>query len=87
MSASNWVVHVVCSANDVLEMSVVRGMRGVGVVYELYMCLARGGALVCGGECERIRFGFYQYCRNGGSVGRVGCGGVRSSGRVIWTRV
>ena len=32
---------IVSSAADVLEMSVVRGMRGVGGVCE--MCLARGG--------------------------------------------
>ena len=43
-----WVVHVVqvlCLATDVLWMSVVRGVRGVGRVCE--MCLARGGV---GGE-------------------------------------
>ena len=31
------------SATDVLWMSVVRGMRGVGGVCEMCMCLARGG--------------------------------------------
>ena len=34
---------IVSSAVDVLGMSVVRGMRGVGVVCEMCMCLARGG--------------------------------------------
>ena len=33
----------VSSAADVLWMSVVRGMRGVGGVYEMCMCLALGG--------------------------------------------
>ena len=33
----------VTSAADVLWMSVVRGMRGVGGVCEMCMCLARGG--------------------------------------------
>ena len=36
---------VVSSANDVLDMSVVRGVRGVGAVC---MCLARVGWEVCG---------------------------------------
>ena len=31
------------SAYDMLWMSVVRGMRGVGGVCEICMCLARGG--------------------------------------------
>ena len=35
------------SAVDVVVMSVVRGMRGVGGVCALCMCLARGGV---GGE-------------------------------------
>ena len=33
----------VYTADDVLEMSVVRGVRGVGGVCEMCMCLARGG--------------------------------------------
>ena len=43
-----WVVHVVgivSSAADVLWMSVVRGMRGVGAVCEMCMCLAPGGVI------------------------------------------
>ena len=38
---------IVSSAADVLCMSVVRGMRGVSEVYDMFMCLARGGV---GGE-------------------------------------
>ena len=38
---------IVSSAADVLWMSVVRGMRGVGGVCEMPMSLARGGM---GGE-------------------------------------
>ena len=34
---------IVSSAADVLWMSVVREMRGVGGVCEMCMCLARGG--------------------------------------------
>ena len=45
------VVHVVqdmvSSPADVLWMSVVRGMIGIGGVWEMCMCLARGGV---GGE-------------------------------------
>ena len=44
---------IVSSKDDVLEMSVVRGIRGVGRVCELCMCLARGD--VGGGGCEWIR--------------------------------
>ena len=38
------------SAADVLGMSVVRGMRGVGGVCEMCTCLARGGVGRDGGE-------------------------------------
>ena len=38
---------IVSSAADLLGISVLRGIRGVGVVCEMYMCLAVGGA---GGE-------------------------------------
>ena len=34
---------IVYGTADVLGMSVVRGMREVGGVCEMYMCLARGG--------------------------------------------
>ena len=38
---------IVSSASDVLWMSVIREMRGVGGVCEMCMCLAQGGM---GGE-------------------------------------
>ena len=38
---------IVPSVAEVLWMSVLRGMRGVGEVCEMCMCLARGGV---GGE-------------------------------------
>ena len=38
---------IVPSADDVLWMSVLRGMKGVSGVCEMYMCLALGGL---GGE-------------------------------------
>ena len=41
------VSGIVSSADDVLWMSFVRMMRGVGGVCEMCMCLARGGV---GGE-------------------------------------
>ena len=54
---SVWVVHVdqESSADDVLEMSVARGVRSVDEVYE--MCMAR---YEVGGD--RIRLGLYQSC-------------------------
>ena len=36
-------LDILSSAADVLWMGVVRGMRGVGGVCEMCMCLARGG--------------------------------------------
>ena len=36
------IVFRVSSTGEVLKMSVVRGMRGVGEVCEMYMRLARG---------------------------------------------
>ena len=38
---------IVSSASDMLGMSVVRGMNGLGGVCEMCMCLTRGGV---GGE-------------------------------------
>ena len=49
----------------------VRGMRGVGRVCEMCMCLARGGGGWLCGEWMRIGFGLYQSCGNRGSVRRV----------------
>ena len=48
--ACEWYIcgsGVVCNTADVLWMSVVHGMREVGEVGEMCMCLARGGV---GGE-------------------------------------
>ena len=71
-----WVVHVVhvlCpSVAYVLEMSVVRGMRGVGV---MCMCLARGGV---GGEGVKWIRGLGL-----GFTNPVGTGGVCP---VFWLR-
>ena len=53
---------IVSSAADVLCMSVVRWMRGVGEVCEMCMCLARGGV---GGEWM-IGLGFTNPVRTGG---------------------
>ena len=53
-----WDSVILSSATDVLGMSVLRGMRVVGGVCEMCMCLALRGV---GGEgCveERIWFGF-----------------------------
>ena len=44
---------IVSNAADVLWMSVVRGMRGVGGVCEMCMCLARVGVDGEGGEWMR----------------------------------
>ena len=44
---------IVYSAADVLWISVVCGMRGVGGVCEMCMCLARGGVGVEGDELMR----------------------------------
>ena len=69
-------------------MRVVRGMRRVGRVCEMYMCLARcclGGE----GECvdKSIGVGLYQSCGNRKSFGCVFvigfCGGVCDVG-VEW---
>ena len=60
---------IVSGAADVIWMSVVRGMRGVGEVCEMCMCLARRWR---GGSVDaRIGFGLYQPCEIRGSVGRV----------------
>ena len=64
------VVHVFVSSTDgVLEMIVVRGVRGVGGMCEMCMCSARGG--VAGNGDERIGFGIYKSCGNRVSVGCV----------------
>ena len=72
------------SAADVLWMSVVRGVRGVGGgvgggVYEMCMCLARGGVAGEGGEWMRglcftnpVEQGECWTCFCCGGVGGVG---------------
>ena len=79
------VSGIVSSAADVIWMSVVCGMRGVGEVCAMCMCLARGGL---GGEgSELIRgfgLGFYQSCENRGSIGRVSVFGLRWCGWCRW---
>ena len=64
---------IVSSAADVLWMSVVCRMRGVGDVCEMCMCLARGGVSGEGGEWMRgLGLGFTNPVRTyRGSVGRV----------------
>ena len=61
------VLGIVSSAADVLGMSVVRGMRGVGGV-----CVWLGAAWEERGWVDyRIGFGLYQSCGNRGSIGCV----------------
>ena len=68
---------IVSSAADVLWMSVVPGMGGVGGVLEMCMCLARGGV---GGEWMRgLGLGFTNPVGTGGVLDVClcfGCGGV-----------
>ena len=66
---------VLASADDVLEMSVVRGVCGV---CDMCMCLARGGVGGVGGEwVTGLGLGF---TNSGGTWGKwglcFGCGGV-----------
>ena len=76
---------IVSNAAEVIWMSVVRGMRGVGEVFEMCMCLAQGGV---GGEgVEWIRglgIGLYQSCENRGNVGWVSVFGWRWCGWCRW---
>ena len=79
------------TVDDVLEMNVVRGVRGVDGVVKC-VCKTLGGFGVVGVE----KFGLCQSCRNRGSVGRVcvcvaavwfvlvGVFGLLGSGRVVW---
>ena len=61
----------VSSAADVLGMSMVCGMRVIGGVCEMGMCLARAAYEERGWVNERIGFGLFHSCGNRGSVGRV----------------
>ena len=71
---------IVSSAADVLGMSVVRGMRGIGGVCEMCMCLARGDVGEEGGEWMRgLDLGFTNPVGTGGVLYVclcLGCGGV-----------
>ena len=64
---------IVFNAADVLWMSEVRGMRGVGVVSEMCICLVRNGVGGVGGEWMRaLGLGFTNpVCRSRGRVGHV----------------
>ena len=72
---------VLSSTGDVLEMSVV---RGVGGVYDMCMCLARGGVGEKGGEWMReLGLGFTNPVGTGGVLDMClcfGCGGVGGIG-------
>ena len=59
--------RIVSSAADVLWMSLVRGMRGVGGVCEMCMCLDRVGVGGKGSEwISRLDFGFTNPVATGG---------------------
>ena len=83
-----WFRYCVCAA-DVLWMSVVHGMRGVGEVCEMCMCLARGGVGGEEGDCMReLGFGFTNPVRTGRVLDLclcVGCGGVGGKGVGDWS--
>ena len=68
---------IVSGVADVLEMSAVPGMRGVGGVCEMCMCFARGGE---GGEWMRgLGLGFINPVGTGGVLNVClcfNCGGV-----------
>ena len=62
---------IVSCAADVLGIIVVRGMRGVGGVCEMCICLARGGV---GGEGVRgLGWGFTNPVGTGGVLGTCVC--------------
>ena len=67
---------IVFSTANLQWISVVRGMRGVGELWE--MCVFWfGAAWVERGCVDEIRFGLYQSCENRGSVGCVSVFGLR----------
>ena len=66
---------IVSSAADVLGMSMVCGMRGVGGVCEICMCLARGGV---GDEwMKELGLGFTNLVGTGGVLEDVCLFGLR----------
>ena len=71
---------IVSSSADGLRMTVVRGMRGVGGVCEMCMCLARDGVCEESGEWIRgLGLGFTNPVETGGVLDVclcLGCGGV-----------
>ena len=70
---------IVSNAADVLGMSVVRGMRGVGGVCAICMCLARASGE--GSEwIRRLDLGFTNHVGSRGSVGGVSVFGAA----VVW---
>ena len=72
---------IVSSAADVLWMSVVRGMRGVGVVCEMCMCEAQGVVGGEGGECMRgLGLGFTTPVGTGGVLYMCLCFGCSCVG-------
>ena len=85
---------IVSSAADVLWMSMVRGMRGVAGVCEMFMCLALGGVGGEGRECMGgLVLGFTNHVGTGGvfhvclCFGCAGVGGVGGGWVGAWTRV
>ena len=69
-------------------MSVVRGVRGVGGMCEMGMCLARGRVGIVGGEWLRgLSFGIINPVGTGGVWDMcmcLGCGGVGGVGGWCW---
>ena len=76
----------VSSAADVLWMSVMRGMIGVGGVCEICLCLTRGGVVGEEGEWMRgLGLGFTNPVRTGGVLDVcLGYGGVGVEWVGVW---
>ena len=67
---------IVSSATDLLWMSVVRGMRGVGGVCEMCMCSTRSGVCGIGGKWMRgLGLGFTNPVGTGGVLDMCLCFG------------
>ena len=81
---------IVSCADDVLEKSVVRGMRGVGGVCEICMCLVREGWGVRGEWVRGFGLGFNNHVGTGGVLDVslcLDCVGVCSIGGGGWCLV